>query len=266
MMDRPTVKHVFSNALCRILLLLCTLFPVSITAAELPRAQFLVNVIFDEQWLDSLEVLFDCPTAQPASLLVVFEGPGKNSSWVEGFADETGSCRIFVKPIQGYSVKYSGGGESGFAADGEGCHYERLADGHSNTCQAELTQDPVLITAYKKWIGGTGEEPGIRIRLECESGEFKGDRFLEAGAPTSWEIRHIDPEGVVCSVFESPGDHYIADEFDCQSLVIFPGKGEECTMVNTKIVKRIEMLNRYGKFIMVLVMLVAGLFGVKRYV
>jgi len=72
--------------------------------------------------------------------------------------------------------------------------------------------------------------------------------------------------GLVCSVSESPDESFISDESDCKELLLVPGRGEACTMVNTKVVKRIEMLNRYGKIIMILVMLTAGLTAVRRYV
>jgi len=47
-------------------------------------------------------------------------------------------------------------------------------------------------------------------------------------------------------------------------LYIRPGRGEECTLINTKIVKRIEMLNRYGKIVMIVLVLAVGLVAVKR--
>jgi len=60
-------------------------------------------------------------------------------------------------------------------------------------------------------------------------------------------------------------DNFSPDIIDCQGLYILPGKGEECTMLNTKIVKRIETLNRYGKFLMIFLVLAIGLAAVKRF-
>jgi hypothetical protein len=122
----------------------------------------------------------------------------------------------------------------------------------------------VRITVYKEWIGASGEEHDVRVSLSCESGIYSGQRFINEGLPDGWEIHEIDPEGVLCNVSETVRETFRPDIIDCQGLLILPGKGEECTLVNTKIVKRIEMLNRYGKIVMILLVLAIGLAAVKR--
>jgi hypothetical protein len=266
MMSKQTVVARVSASLLLTLCCLCAPMIPAAQAAESASALFTIKAEFDPQLLDSLEVRMLCPSAMPERQSIPFSGPGEIEIRVEKFSEDTGSCQLVTEARAGYSIIYSGEGEGIFKADRNGCQFSRLLDGQRNFCQIELVQDPVQITAYKKWIGGAEDEADIRIRLECESGEYTGYRYINEGLPAGWEISRVDPQGVVCSVFEAPGDAYIADEFDCQSLVIFPGKSEECTMVNTKIVKRIEMLNRYGKVIMILVMLLVGLISVKRLV
>ncbi|MCJ7815093.1 MAG: hypothetical protein MUP31_03480, partial [Xanthomonadales bacterium] len=68
-----------------------------------------------------------------------------------------------------------------------------------------------------------------------------------------------------CNVSEEVRDIFRPDIIDCQGLWVLPGKGEECTLINTKIVKRIEMLNRYGKIVMILLVLGIGLVAVRRF-
>jgi len=184
---------------------------------------------------------------------------------LEQFQNAGTSCQLRVSPPFGYSAVYSARSERVSRANKNGCQYARISDGDSIYCHIGVVQDKVKLSAYKKWIGGSGEEDDVRISLECESGDFSGYRHINEGSPDGWDISNIDPVGVTCSVHETPGDTFISDESDCQSLVIFPGRGEECTMINTKIVKRIEMLNRYGKAIMIVVMLVAGLIAVRRF-
>ena len=53
---------------------------------------------------------------------------------------------------------------------------------------------------------------------------------------------------------------------DCEDLVILPGASEECTVVNTKVVKMIDMLNRYGLVIMILVFMVVGGFAARKVI
>ena len=123
---------------------------------------------------------------------------------------------------------------------------------------------PGTLTVYVEWIGPSGEEKDVRISLECESGEYSGIRYINKGSPDGWEIRDIDPEGILCNVSETVRETFRPDIIDCQGIYILPGRHEECTMVNTKIVKRIEMLNRYGKIVMILLVLLVGLVAVKR--
>jgi hypothetical protein len=123
---------------------------------------------------------------------------------------------------------------------------------------------PGTLTVYVEWIGPSGEERDVQISLECESGEYSGSRYINKGSPDGWEIRGIDPEGILCNVSELVRETFRPDIIDCQGIYILPGRHEECTMVNTKIVKRIEMLNRYGKIVMIVLVLLIGLVAVKR--
>lgn len=118
---------------------------------------------------------------------------------------------------------------------------------------------------YLEWIGPSGEEEDVRIGLECESGRYSGYRYVNEGKPDGWEIRDIDPEGILCNVSEEVRENFRPDIIDCQGLWVLPGKGEECTLTNTKIVKRIEMLNRYGRVVMIILVLGVGLAAVRRF-
>ena len=126
------------------------------------------------------------------------------------------------------------------------------------------TQDPARVVVYKKWVGMSGKAADVRIDLDCESGEYSGYRLINEGEPDGWEIRDVDPEGILCNVSEEVRENYRPDIIDCQGLYILPGHTEECTLVNTRVVKRIEMLNRYGKIVMILLIFGVGLMAVKR--
>ena len=175
-----------------------------------------------------------------------------------------GTCQLRVLPVPGYSTDYSVQGEAAYRADHNGCQFFPIKDGQFNTCLILLTQDPVKLTVYKKWIGGSGEEDDVQVSLECENGDYSGYRTINEGSPDGWEISRFDPEGILCNVSETVRDTFRPDIIDCQGLYIRPGRGEECTMINTKIVKRIEMLNRYGKIVMIVLVLIVGLVAVKR--
>ena len=71
---------------------------------------------------------------------------------------------------------------------------------------------------------------------------------------------------MICDVFETGRDEFVPDPADCRGLLVLPGSEEECTLVNTKVVKMIEMLNRYGLVIMILVFMAAGMVAARRLV
>ena len=128
----------------------------------------------------------------------------------------------------------------------------------------ENSQQSASLVVYKKWIGMSGKAAAVRIELDCENGEYYGFRVINEGEPDGWEIRDVHPDGMLCNVAEELRENYRPDIIDCQGLYILPGRTEECTLVNTRIVKRIETLNRYGKIVLILLVLAVGMMAMKR--
>jgi hypothetical protein len=126
-------------------------------------------------------------------------------------------------------------------------------------------ESAVELKVYKKWIGAAGDEADVEIRLFCRQGEKFEPRRINHDHPDGWQIQQVPADGMFCNVREIVRDSFIADVGDCLDLLVVPGQDVECTMVNTKVVKRIDMLNRYGLAMMVTVMLGAGLAAVKRF-
>ena len=174
------------------------------------------------------------------------------------------SCQVLARLPLGYRASYEVEGDSLSQADQNGCQFAQLRSAHRNACRITVTQDPVTVTVYKKWIGASGKGADVRVTLDCESGEWFGDRLVNEGEPASWEVQGIVPDGVLCNVSEEKRDDFRPDIIDCQGLYITPGRGEECTLVNTKIVKRIETLNRYGKLVLILLVLSVGMLAIRR--
>lgn len=128
----------------------------------------------------------------------------------------------------------------------------------------EALPDAAEILVYKKWVGATGDEAPVAVLLDCQDmGEFHQLKINE-DKPDGWLIGDVPVEGTYCSVFEAVRDSFIPDDSDCRDLLVLPGSSVECTMVNTKRVKRIEMLNRYGMVMMIAFILGAGLAAVHR--
>lgn len=133
----------------------------------------------------------------------------------------------------------------------------------SGSAQIEAPSTSVELLVYKKWIGATGDEANVEIHLSCGPEDEFEPRFINRDKPDGWAVASIPPDGVLCSVREIERDTFVADVGDCLDLLVLPGQEAECTIVNTKVVKRIDMLNRYGLIIMIAVMLGAGLAGVR---
>lgn len=120
------------------------------------------------------------------------------------------------------------------------------------------------VLVYKKWVGATGDEAPVEIQLVCEGlGDFHPLR-VNQDEPDGWLIAELPETGSYCSVYEAIRDSFIPDERDCRELLVLPGSSVECTLVNTKRVKRIEMLNRYGIVMLIAFILGAGLAAVHR--
>jgi hypothetical protein len=123
----------------------------------------------------------------------------------------------------------------------------------------------VTLQVYKKWIGAAGDEADVEIDLSCPQSEDFPSRFINQDRPGGWDISYVPEGGIFCSVLEVEEESFVGDVEDCRELLVLPGQDVECTIVNTKVVKRIDMLNRYGLFMMIAVMLGAGLAAVRRF-
>jgi hypothetical protein len=232
-------------------------------AAE--QAFLTIDARFDSSRLPDLELELMCNSGTPVKEYETLSVDGTLDWTIEFPPDTPTVCQLAATLPRGYSASYFAAGDSISESSPNGCQFRRVAAGDRNRCSVEVTQEPVRLTVYLEWIGPSGEEPDVRVSLECESGEYSGFRYVNAGKPDGWEIRDIDPEGILCNVTEEVRETYRPDIIDCQGLLVLPGKGEECTLINTKIVKRIEMLNRYGKIIMILLVLAVGLVAVRRF-
>lgn len=229
------------------------------------RASISVSAQFEERLLPSLDVELFCGEGHTGNRVLTLTRPGRHLLQAGDFESPGINCQVTAHPPNGYTVAYTASGDSSSLSEIMGCRFVKIGHGQANDCQVRVTQDAVSLTVYKKWIGGSGEEEDVRVSLECESGEYSGYRYVNEGKLDGWEIRNIDFEGILCNVSETVRDNFRPDIIDCQGLYILPGKGEECTLLNTKIVKRIEMLNRYGKLVMILLVLAVGLVAVKRF-
>lgn len=256
------------RSLCGLLLvggLLLTPLATFGQAAATPQVTISVDAQFRESRLPALDLELNCKPGLPGREKKTLLGD-QAFDWTAATAPgKTANCQLSARLPAGYSATYFVDGQAQPAPASRGCQFRGMAAGARGECRLHVTQDPVELMVYLEWIGPSGEEEDVRVSLECESGDYSGDRYVNAGRPDGWEIRDIDPDGILCNVSEEVRENFRPDIIDCQGLLVLPGKGEECTLINTKIVKRIEMLNRYGLVVMIALVLGIGLVAAKRF-
>jgi len=235
-----------------------------------PPANFTVDARLGEGAPDGLQVRLDCRPASDGgpSAVQTRRLPRDGTAVFEVSVPPAGdvTCAISVDAPPGLEVRYRGDGGSSADIGDSGCLFTGVQAGHENFCQIQASSPATSVTVFKKWIGATRDEPDVRIDLVCGGAPVGEGRDVNAGRPGAWELDITDPEGVTCDVFETGREEFIADPDDCRGLLVQPGSEEECTMVNTKVVKMIEMLNRYGLVIMILVFMAVGMVAARRFV
>ena len=234
-------------------------------AAAVPgSARFTVDAKVDQSFLAQLDVRLSCDSAAPAQQLATLDFDGTHEFTVTVLGAASASCTIVALLPAGQNVTYVGDGGSVIEFDEQGCHFSGVSAGHSNFCQVYVEPDTTRLTVYKKWIGGSGEERDVQIYLTCNHKSQGSPKWINSDLPQAWDLEVTDADGLRCSIGEEELDTFRADQSDCRNVLILPGADEACTLVNTKVVKRIETLNRYGLGVMILIMLTVGLLAIKR--
>ena len=233
-------------------------------------ASFTVDGRLGEGSAEALQIRLDCRPegdGEPAAVESAWL-PRDGTAVFEVVVPPTASwtCIVFADAAQGLEVQYRGDGGSTADIGESGCTFSGVRAGHANFCQIQARSQVTSVTVYKKWIGTTREEPDVRVELVCAGERLPESRNINAGKPGGWLLSVTEPEGIRCRVLETRSEEFVPDTSDCENLRILPGSEEECTLVNTKVVKMIDMLNRYGLVIMILVFMAAGMIAARRFV
>ncbi|MBT8038692.1 MAG: hypothetical protein KJN78_00480 [Gammaproteobacteria bacterium] len=229
-------------------------------------ALFTVDVNLKGAGVDSVNVRVVCGPSP--GLDVRFEIPvdSTRTFTVPTAADGEISCVLTASPVPGQKLTFLGDGGSVFEADGPGCRFSGVGGGHSNFCQIQVENKETRLTVFKHWIGTSKAEEDVAVSLDCGRGLSHPTLSVNKGKPAEWSLVVNDEDGFLCSVSEAEGESYTSDVSDCEALLILPGAEEECTVVNTKVVKMIEVFNRYGLAVMILAFMVVGGFAARRVI
>ncbi len=249
----------------------------TITNAE-TRVAFQVTKDFSDDNPAEVEVTIQCNTGLPLQqTTLIAEGDGV--TFVVGdFISGTMDCEVFESVPPGYQPSYMASGQSASGAGDDGCFFTAVDGGDQNLCEITNTLLPVDVTVNKEWID---ENPGfqsplwVSITLRCDNGSIVngyvcgGDSCIEAvidpGNPGVFLV-FPDWDGTTsCSVTEEPLVGVLQDVDDCAAILLAPGQGGECTIVNTRLYAGIPVLSPYGLALLALLMLGLGLVGFRRF-
>jgi hypothetical protein len=231
---------------------------------------FTVDGHLGDSAVEGLQVELQCRLVPDNELLTTSNAwlPRNGTTVFEATVPPGGEavCFVSAEAPPGLAVRYSGDGGSVADIDEGACRFSKVQPGHANFCQIQGHSRDTSITVFKKWIGARDREPDVRIELVCDGKRMPEARDVNSGQPAAWSLDVTNPDGIVCSVIEGEREDFVPDASECRDLLILPASQEECTLVNTKIVKMIEMLNRYGLAIMILVFMAVGMVAARRFV
>lgn len=246
------------------LLLIAVGFSPTLAANEI--ASFTVDVKLKGTGLEEIQANLSCDFERPISLN--FSVPVDDSRTITVPVPEQGGgpCTLTTQDLPAHLLKYLGDGGSTYDINSTVCRYTNVQPGHANFCQIQVESQETSLTVFKHWIGTSEREEDVMAILDCGPGTDYKSVKINSRRSARWSLDISSEEGLTCNVTEPESEDYTADTRDCQNLVILAGADEECTIVNTKVVKMIEALNRYGLVVMILVFMVAGGFAMRRIV
>ena len=250
--------------LVAILFVLSTTFMPVLAESDTESAIITVDAKVDKSNISTIEVSLVCNSATPGKQQLVLDSDGSHEFTIKPDLVGVANCTLAAIMPNDQKVRYAGDGGSNVDFDNNGCHFSGIKPGHVNYCQVHVEKEKTSLTVYKKWMGASDGAPNVEIHLVCDGKSQGLPLSINSDSPQTWELDVASPEGVRCEVLEMELDTFRADRSDCKSLLIMPGAAEECTLVNTKVVKRIQVLNRYGLIAMIMVMLGVGLAAISR--
>jgi len=259
------------------------------------RTTFRVQKDFSDDNPAGVTVLIECNTGLPLQQQGVVHDPDAAGLEpgdftviefvVTDFVPGTMDCDIEEVIPAGYLPTYTAGATTGIAdnifSDDEACHYELIQSGQF-TCDIFNELQPVDVVVEKIWIDDNPQfqqSTVVEVTLECDGPIIGGFQCLngEGGNGNFCQEQFIDPsnpgeflvlphfEGTNCSATEEPIVGVLTDESDCEELIVFPGQGDSCVIVNTRLFAGIPTLNQYGLILLALLMLGVGAVAYRRF-
>jgi hypothetical protein len=254
------------------------------------QARIWVSKVFTDGNPGEIEVALRCNTGLP--LEQTFDiSPGHPVAFVvTNYNDGELDCTVTEEGEAGYSGSY----DDGTIVTDTACEFLDIAAIAELRCEITNTPAPVNLDITKEWVieGHAGDiGTGYELVVYCDAEIVDGDESclngIPAGNTLSGEIvpisnwcKVITGEGPnlhtvqvipgypssTCWVDEVLFDNAVEVENGCGNLTVSAGVGAACTITNTVFFESIPTLNGYGRILMILLVLGAGLVAYRRIV
>jgi hypothetical protein len=246
------------------------------------NATFEVNKTFNDGNPGDVDVTISCNTGLPLEQTKsISQGDGVKFV-VTDFDDGELDCTITESIPTGYSANYYD--FTGYNSDG--CVFEDLPLGAARGCVVENVLDQVSIVVRKIWIDDNPQfnapnyaradwncyHSGYQIGADdaaffgCDGDTCGSLSFYGADDTDSFYV-YPDWDGTTyCTVEERIFESGVESSNNCGRLYVSPGRGNGCTITNTRFYEGIPTLSQYGLAILALLMLGVGMVGFRRFV
>lgn len=233
------------------------------------EATFGVEKEFDDNNTAEVEVTLSCNTGLPLEQTTTISQGDPVNFVVGDFAVGTLDCEVTEDVPDGYTASYNDG-----TVSPDNCSWDDVLGGPL-TCTITNALDQVEVDVTKEWIDANPEFNTQYVAgadWSCSNVAFGDDSgsldfFGNLGSDSffvfpDWET------GTTCSISEVDllESGVEVDDSDCQGLVVTPGSGASCTIVNTRLYEGIPTLSQYGLAVLALLMLGVGLVGFRRFI
>lgn len=223
-------------------------------------------------------ILDQTKTVQPNDGLF---GAFEVSFVVSGLGGTPLDCTVTQDDPFGYTPSYTCLGESDCVAaqSSESCSFTNVTPGTDNLCQVQSYPNVVPFTVVKEWLFEAeeiGETDYANLVLECEN-VYEGDGVAKSNLMYwNWNVKgntertaNIRPDfrGITyCRATESNTFSAVEANNGCEAWlpVRIGDTSVSCTITNTVFLEGIPTLGDYGRLLLVLLMLGAGLIAVRR--
>jgi hypothetical protein len=255
------------------------------------NAAFVVQKRFnDDNNVTPVQLNISCNTGLPLEQsLTVVPNEGAFGHFevrfiVRNFTDGDLNCKVWEQTPAGYSPDYDCQSASSCSTGvGSGpCSFEGVGNGQESLCLIQNHVDPVDLTVTKEWLfiqeGSVLDDDNAIIELYCADA-FDGDGTTAGNGLMYWSWNfngnpsshtatvYPDFAGATnCWTVENPKTSAFEPESTCSDgISIGLGDGQrQCTVTNTVFFEGIPTLSQYGLMLFSALMLLTGLFAVRR--